>query len=93
MADGLKAVDGNQNGTFFRSALASGGAFPYGAKTVPFIRITPTGVVTTAQTSAGKYLMLVQAKDEDLILAVWPGNWASDVFLIDDREEAKARVA
>jgi hypothetical protein len=61
----------------FRSTAACGN-FPYAAKTVPFL-IPHHGF---AQTRAEK-IALLRFDPTAIIYAVWPGQWASDVFIVD----------
>jgi hypothetical protein len=72
----------------FRQASASE-SFPYGADTVPYILIKG-GKITWANSPAGKLALLKERGGK--ILAVWPGQWSSDVFEIDDRIRARAAL-
>lgn len=72
--------------------------FPWNETTTPFIHI-PQGseafdsVVSYMQEAADKLALLDSADPEDVILAVWPGKMRSDVFLVDDREQATDAIA
>lgn len=72
----------------FRQAADSEN-FPYEANTVPFIMVKG-GKVTWAGRKAGKIAMLKERGGK--ILAVWPGEWSSDVFEINDRVRALAEL-
>jgi len=78
----------NQQGQTFRMA-SKGTYFPYSDRTIPFIMIAANKSVTTAQTTKQKLQMLYGCGIGSIILAVWPGQWTSDVFQIDDLDEAK----
>ena len=58
--------------------------FPYRERTTPFILVTRDGRLAQAQTVADKRRLLTRWRDGDLLLAVWPGQWHSSVFIIDD---------
>lgn len=58
--------------------------FPYTWKTVPFICIRADGCISMAQELSSKSKMLTSKGENDVILAVWPGQWRSDVFVVDD---------
>jgi hypothetical protein len=72
----------------FRQASTSE-SFPYGADTVPCILIKG-GKITWANNRAGKLALLKERGGK--ILAIWPGQWSSDVFEIDDRIRARAAL-
>ena len=55
---------------------------PIEMKTIPVI-VVSNGVVKEAQTVTDKITLLDNAKDEDTILAVWPGKWRSDTFILN----------
>src|SRR5580698_1633246 len=65
----------------YRQASTSGN-FPYDADTVPYILIKG-GKIAWASKQSGKLALLRERGGK--ILAVWPGQWSSDVFEIDDR--------
>lgn len=71
----------------FRQAADSEN-FPYGADT-PFIMVK-SGKVTWAGRKADKIAMLKERGGK--ILAVWPGQWSSDVFEVNDRVRALAAL-
>ena len=63
--------------------------FPYLAGTVTFIRISVTdNVIQQAKTKAQKLAMVASAKENDILLAAWPGQWSQDIFVLDNRAEA-----
>lgn len=57
--------------------------FPIRAKTCPFILVTRDGNIEVAKDKTSKLSMLTLGKEGDVLLGVWPGQWSSDVFLID----------
>lgn len=59
--------------------------FPYASKLVCYIEVFPDGRVEqlSGQTEKRKgYADAIQGLSK--IVAVWPGQWRSDLFLIDD---------
>jgi hypothetical protein len=63
--------------------------FPYLAGTVTFIRISVAdNVIQQAKTKTQKRAMVEAAKEDDILLAAWPGQWSQDIFILDDRAEA-----
>jgi len=71
-----------------RSAAAAGQDFPYTAGTTCYIEVHEDGRVTHGD-SKGAYERAVAGKSR--LFAVWPGQWSSDLFVIDDLDEyAKA---
>ena len=87
----LSVAVGGHAGQGFRQASVAE-YFPYRAKTVPFIMITKHGTAETAQHPKDKLCMVLAKEEGDVILAVWPGQWRSDVFEIDDLELAKKEL-
>lgn len=67
-------------------------SFPWLARLVTLVRVTPNGVATQAKSDAEKRAMLGEADEEDLVLAAWPGEWSQDVFVVDDLKGARASV-
>jgi hypothetical protein len=63
--------------------------FPYGADTTPFIMVK-SGRITWAGRKADKIAMLKERGGR--ILAVWPGQWSTDVFEVNDRIRALAAL-
>lgn len=60
--------------------------FPYLGRTVTFIRISfIDNVIQQAKTKTEKRSMIISAKESDILLAAWPGEWSQDIFLLDDR--------
>lgn len=71
-----------------RSASASGKDFPYASATTCYIEIRNDGSVTHG-VDKGTYDRACSG--ESRLFAVWPGQWRSDLFVIDDLDEyAKA---
>ena len=71
-----------------RSAAATGRDFPYASSTTCYIEIHGDGSVTHGDQRAA-YERAVAG--ESRLFAVWPGQWSSDLFEIDDLDEfAKA---
>lgn len=67
-----------------RSAKEAG-CFPFGSKLVCYIEALPTGEVRQLTTKPEKYEAYLNAKSgASKLLAVWPGRWRSDLFVIDD---------
>jgi hypothetical protein len=65
--------------------LATETSFPYGGQRVCFFARRKTGQLHQLQTKAEKVAALLNAQRGDLdIFAVWPGEYRSDLFLIDD---------
>lgn len=59
--------------------------FPYRMKTVCYFEVFPDGKIEQLQTAGEKLDAYCRAKDgESNIYAVWPGQWRSDLFTIDD---------
>ncbi|MCX4683930.1 hypothetical protein OG401_06320 [Kitasatospora purpeofusca] len=67
-----------------RSAAAAGSDFPYTSRTTCYIEISDDGTVSHG-TDAGTYERARSGKSR--LFAVWPGNWSSDLFIIDDLDE------
>lgn len=60
--------------------------FPFESKTVPFIKIAfQNNTIIQANTESEKIEMLTNSRDDDIILAAWPGNWSQDVFIVDNK--------
>ncbi|GAA4670490.1 hypothetical protein [Streptomyces youssoufiensis] len=71
-----------------RSAAQVGKAFPYAARTTCYIEVHEDGTVTHGDDRAA-YQRAVAGKSR--LFAVWPGEWSSHLFVIDDLDEyAKA---
>lgn len=88
-------IDGVTDGRVFkgwelepRSAAASGRDFPYQHPTTCYVEVWADGSVTHG-TDAGTYERAKAGKSR--LFAVWPGQYRSDLFVIDDLDEyAKA---
>jgi hypothetical protein len=74
-----------------RSAKFAGNDFPYTSPTVCYIEVNQVGNVS--QVNNHDMALYTRIKnDESRLYAVWPGQYRSDLFLIDDPTEyAKAR--
>ncbi|MGK5548420.1 hypothetical protein ACSNOH_27375 [Streptomyces sp. URMC 127] len=71
-----------------RSAAATGKDFPYTARTTCYIEVHDDGTVTHGNDRAA-YERAMAGKSR--LFAVWPGEWSSHLFAIDDLNEyAKA---
>jgi len=71
-----------------RSAAAAGKDFPYESPTTCYIEVRQDGSVTQGM---GQGVYERAQSGESRIFAVWPGEWRSDLFIIDDIDEyAKA---
>lgn len=67
-----------------RSAKETG-CFPYGSKRVCFIEVFPDGNVRQVSSDKEKKEAFEHALcEKSKLLAVWPGQWRSDLFVIDD---------
>lgn len=67
-----------------RSAKETG-CFPYGSGQVCYMEVSPDGAVTQLSTICEKRSAYINAQAGiSKILAVWPGRWRSDLFIIDD---------
>lgn len=67
-----------------RSAKESG-CFPYGNKRVCYIEVSDNGNVRQLSSRQEKFDAFCHAKAGiGKLLAVWPGQWRSDLFVIDD---------
>ena len=67
-----------------RSAAASGMDFPYRMPTTCYIEVHQDGKVTQG---AGPHAYERARSGESRLFAVWPGQWRSDLFVIDDLDE------
>lgn len=78
----------------FRSAAETDGRFPYASNTVPFILIEPDAAPQWAQKVNDKLILVTRAKQiaGSTLLAVWPGNWRTDVFKVDDLAKAEEEL-
>lgn len=67
-----------------RSAKETG-CFPYSCGQVCYMEVSPDGPVTQLSTVGEKRSAYINAQaGVSKILAVWPGRWRSDLFIIDD---------
>ena len=67
-----------------RSAKETG-CFPYRSKLVCYMELTIDGNIKQLSTQNEKLQAYLNAKaGTSKILAVWPGQWRSDLFIIDD---------
>lgn len=67
-----------------RSAKETG-CFPYSCGQVCYMEVSPDGAVTQLSTVGEKRSAYINAQaGASKILAVWPGRWRSDLFIIDD---------
>ncbi|WP_093500185.1 hypothetical protein [Streptomyces sp. Ag109_O5-10] len=67
-----------------RSAAAAGKDFPYTLDTTCYIEVHEDGRVTQG---AGPDAYQRAVAGESRLFAVWPGQWRSDLFVIDDLDE------
>src|SRR5215472_17051124 len=67
-----------------RSAAAEGKNFPYRLPTMCYIEVHQDGELTHG-TDGGTYERALSG--ESRLFAVWPGQWHSDLFVIDDLDE------
>jgi hypothetical protein len=74
-----------------RSAKSAGKEFSYNSPTTCFLEVDKAGKVSQILTH-DKALYNRISREETKLYAVWPGNYRSDLFEVDDYEEyAKAR--
>lgn len=74
-----------------RSAKETG-CFPYGSGQVCYMEVSPDGAVTQLSTVCEKRSAYINAQAGiSKILAVWPGRWRSDLFIIDDLDAFSER--
>ena len=62
--------------------------FPYGLKLICYFAVYPDGKIEqipNTKTAAKSVYEHVKAQDF-ILYAVWPGQWRSDLFIIDDIE-------
>ena len=64
------------------------GCFPYSSKQyICFMELFPNGELIQLWNKEQRFNAYVNAKDgKSKIVAVWPGEWRSDLFIIDDLE-------
>lgn len=62
--------------------------FPYAAKPICYLLVMPDGNVRQIQHTKGELAEAYAAASEGkaVLYAVWPGEWRSDLFVIDDLE-------
>lgn len=67
-----------------RSAKASG-CFPYKSNLVCFMELWPNGdLIQLSNKQEKREACLRSIAGKSRVVAVWPGNWRSDLFIIDD---------
>lgn len=63
------------------------GCFPYHSKLICYIEVTANGEARQLTTKQDKFTAYINAMSgASKLLAVWPGQWRSDLFIIDDLE-------
>lgn len=61
------------------------GCFPYKSKIVCYMELSNEGSIKQLSTKDEKFQAYINAKaGASKILAVWPGRWRSDLFIVDD---------
>lgn len=61
------------------------GCFPYRSKLVCYMELSNDGNIKQLSTRNEKLRAYINAKaGTSKIFAVWPGQWRSDLFIIDD---------
>ncbi|MGH3857992.1 hypothetical protein [Actinokineospora sp.] len=73
-------------------AASTSTRLPWQARTVTLICVGADGVVAQAKTVPEKRDLLDMARRTDLVLVAWPGQWSQDIYLVDDREAARAAL-
>lgn len=64
---------------------AKAGCFPYSSKHVCYMELFPDGELNQLSDKQEKLRAYVRASiGESKIVAVWPGQWRSDLFIVDD---------
>lgn len=63
--------------------------FPWLLKLVTLVEVARDGSVQQAKTEGEKRALLGAARDGDLVLAAWPGEWSQDIFVVDDLRAAR----
>ena len=67
-----------------RSAKETG-CFPYDSKLVCFLEVAQNGETRQISNAREKLIALKNARSgESKIYAAWPGQWRTDLFIIDD---------
>lgn len=70
---------------------ASEAPFPYTSQRVCYIERHPNGMLHQIRTKAQMTAAVQMAKDGEIdIVAVWPGEYRSDLFVIDDLDALAA---
>jgi hypothetical protein len=64
-----------------RSAAAAGDSFPYRSKTTCYVEVRAKGAVSWG-VDGGTYARALDGTS--ILYAVWPGEWSSALFVIDD---------
>lgn len=64
-------------------------SFPWEGRLVTLVQVAPDGNVRQAKTDGEKRALLNTARDVDLVLAAWPGEWSQDIFVVDDLRAAR----
>ena len=68
-----------------RRSAKETGCFPYRSGQVCYMEVSPDGAVTQLSTVGEKRSAYINTlAGVSKILAVWPGRWRSDLFIIDD---------
>ena len=69
-----------------RSAKEAG-CFPYSSQVVCFMELFPNGEIKQLNNDVDKFEAYSNSNQgKSKIVAVWPGKWRSDLFIIDDLE-------
>lgn len=63
------------------------GCFPYRSKVVCYMEVFPDGNIRQLKETNEKLEAYMNANSgRSTIYAVWPGQWRSDLFIVDDLE-------
>lgn len=73
-------------------AATSASRLPWHARAVTLICVGSDSVVSQAKTVSEKRNLLDMAAGKDLVLVAWPGRWSQDIFVVDDRNAARAAL-
>lgn len=76
-----------QKGVNIMRSAKESGCFPYSSKRVCYIEVFPDGTVKQVSSDQEKRDAFENVLcQKSRLLAVWPGQWRSDLFVIDDLE-------
>lgn len=72
------------------TSKVTGKDFPWLDDMTPFIILSDQrSLISQAKTQPQKLLAMQDLRENDIVLAAWPGKYSQDVFLVDDLDEPK----